>query len=227
MTIPSPPLLLITDRTAARRPLADVVTAAFDAGCRWIMVREKDLCTDVLADFAAEIVTIGRRFAATVTVNGDAVAARNGGAHGVHLPQGYPVAEARSMLGDHAVIGVSAHSEEETAVAARAGADYVTLSPVFESASKPGYGPALGLDEVGRIAAVTSIPVLALGGVTAATARQCVAAGAGGVAVMGSVMRANDPASVVDGLLRQLERAYGTMGASHQRRPRHGRGAIS
>lgn len=223
MTIPTPPLLLISNRKTARRPLADVASAAFEAGCRWIMVREKDLSTDALSDLAADIVDVGRRFSATVTVNGDAEAAMNAGASGVHLSRGHSVAETRSMLGDRAIVGVSAHSRAEAAAAAEAGADYVTLSPVFETASKPGYGPPLGLDEVRHVATAVPLPVIALGGLTEANAWRCLAAGATGVAVMGAVMRSRDPASVVGGLLRRLDGSR----AAHERRPRFGRAAIS
>jgi len=73
-----------------------------------------------------------------------------------------------------------------------AGADYVTVSPVFLTVSKPGYGPALGTDGLARIVARVAGPVIALGGVTAANAASCRAAGAQGVAVMGEVMRAAD-----------------------------------
>lgn len=171
------------------------------------MVREKDLDSAALAELAKEIVAIGHRYSATVLVNGDAAAARAAGAAGVHLPQGHSVAAARDALGPGALIGVSAHSRAEAEDAAGAGADYLTLSPVFPTESKPGYGPALGLEAFGRIVRALDMPVLALGGVTAKNAAACLAAGAAGVAVMGTVMRANDPRAAVAELCRSLERA--------------------
>ena len=92
---------------------------------------------------------------------------------------------------------------EAIAAAAAAGADYVTLSPIYLTDSKPGYGPALGIEAL-RAAAGHGIPVLALGGITVATAAACVAAGADGVAVMGEVMRADDPARIVRDLVEAL-----------------------
>jgi thiamine-phosphate pyrophosphorylase len=88
----------------------------------------------------------------------------------------------------------------------QAGADYVTLSPIFASASKPGYGPALGLAGLAACVAACAGPVIALGGVTAATAPLCLAAGARGVAVMGEVMRADDPRLAVERLLHSFAR---------------------
>ena len=92
--------------------------------------------------------------------------------------------------------------------AAKAGADAVTLSPIFASASKPGYGPALGLERLGEVAAaVHPMPVIALGGIEdEAGVRACLDAGAAAVAVMGAVMRAADPA----GLFARLVGATGT-----------------
>ena len=90
------------------------------------------------------------------------------------------------------LVGRSCHDGGEVAAAAAEGAHYATLSPVFASRSKPGYGPPLGLP---ALAQPFAIPVYALGGVdTPERAYACVDAGAAGVAVMGAVMR--DPAIV-------------------------------
>jgi len=200
------PLLVITDRKATARPLVDVVAAVLDGGCRWIMVREKDLDAAALRALVGEIVGLADRYGARISVNANAAVARVCGAAGVHLPAGYDVGEARAAFGPGALIGVSAHSLAEARRAAHAGADYVTVSPVFASASKPGYGPTLGLDGLGRIAAKIAVPALALGGVTARTASDCLRAGAAGVAVMGAAMRADDPAAAVSALLAALAR---------------------
>jgi thiamine-phosphate pyrophosphorylase len=82
---------------------------------------------------------------------------------------------------------------------------YVTVSPVYPSASKPGYGPALGLSTLRNWCAACAVPVLALGGVDSpARAAACVRAGAAGVAVMGTVMRAADPAAVVRAMVEAV-----------------------
>jgi len=97
-------------------------------------------------------------------------------------------AAARRRLGQAALVGVSAHGLDDLRGARDAGGDYATLSPIFPSPSKPGYGPALGLAALHEAAGL-GLPVLALGGVTAAAARACRDAGAHGVAVMGPAMR--------------------------------------
>lgn len=133
-----------------------------------------------------------------LTVGGDIDLAAALGADGVHLGGGRSasVAAARDRLGADAWVGVSAHGGGEVVQAAEAGADYATLSPIFATASKPGYGPALGPDAL-RAASRSGFPVLALGGIGPDTLPACREAGAAGVAVMGLPMRAPDPAAAV------------------------------
>ena len=87
--------------------------------------------------------------------------------------------------------------------AASAGADYVTISPIFRTQSKPGYGPPLSLEGLAKAANLAEIPVIALGGVTSENANACRRAGAAGVAVMGTIMRARDPAIPVHDILKK------------------------
>jgi thiamine-phosphate pyrophosphorylase len=206
--LPNPPLLVITDRVQARAPLTEIADALFHAGGRWLMLREKDLDAVARRDLLRELVARGAPFGATVTVNGDLAAARAAGAAGLHLPAGGNLgdrlAEARPALGPGALLGVSAHDMDEALVSANSGADYVTLSPVFESTSKPGYGPALGPAGLEAVAARLAVPVIALGGVAAGNAGACLEAGAAGVAVLGAVMAAADPGAAASKLLAAL-----------------------
>jgi thiamine-phosphate pyrophosphorylase len=174
---------------------------SFDGGCRWVMIREKDLDSDERQKLVETILKIAEPYNAKVLVNADLKVAEI--AHGVHLPQGQSCASARATLGPEKIIGVSAHTLGEAGAAASAGADYATISPMFPTQSKPGYGPPLYLDGLKRVAGKVTIPLVALGGVTAATALSCRRAGAFGVAAMGTVMRASDPAMSVYDILNQ------------------------
>jgi thiamine-phosphate pyrophosphorylase len=202
--LPSPPLLLVTDRRQASAPLEDVVSAALDGGCRWLMLREKDLDPDERQALARRLLRLCQGHAASLLVNSDVEAAAAVGAQGVHLPAGGSVQDARSRLGGTALIGVSAHDAGELRRAEAEGADYATLSPVFRSPSKPTHGPALGLEGLRRLAAGCRIPILALGGVAPGRVRGCLDSGARGVAVMGAVMAAQDPASLTRCLIAEL-----------------------
>ena len=203
MRLPVPPLLVISDRRQALRPLEEIAEAAFAGGCRWFSLREKDLPPAERRALLGALMVLGRRNGATVTVHEDIDAAVAAGADGVHLPSGGSPKAARSRL-PGALIGASAHSAEEASALLRAGADYVTVSPVFLTESKPGYDPALGLDGLARIVTQASGPVIALGGISAETAPLCLAGGAQGVAVMGEVMRAADPRAAVEAILRAI-----------------------
>ncbi len=191
----APGLLVLTDRHQLPhgRGLVDTVARCAEAGLRTVVLRELDLPEPERATLAAALARHVRVVSARTVLPAAA---------GVHLAAHQPVYDAGGGL--HAR---SCHDEQEVARAAAQGAAYVTLSPVAASASKPGHGPPLGLDVVRRaVAAAGDLPVLALGGVEPSAVADLRAAGAHGVAVMGAVMRATDPATVVSRLLAALSR---------------------
>jgi thiamine-phosphate pyrophosphorylase len=203
-TLPEPPLLVISDRSQAKRPLIEIAAAAFEGGCRWFSLREKDLPAAERCALLAELVALGRRYGATIMAHEDIDAVEAVGAAGVHLPSGSDPAAARRRL-PQLLIGASAHSSAAAAALLEAGADYVNLSPIFLTDSKPGYGPAIGLDTLAGAARTAPGPIIALAGIGPDNAAACIAAGARGVAVMGEVMRATDPEEMV----RRLLAAFG------------------
>jgi thiamine-phosphate pyrophosphorylase len=200
------PLLVITDRHQARHSIETIAEAVGRGGGRWLLVRDRDLAREERWDLAARLARIASRHGMALSVSTDIELAAAVGAAGIHLQAAAAVAPARQRLGSAAVIGVSAHGVADVAAAAKADADYVTLSPIFLTGSKPGYGPALGVAAL-RAAAAHDVPVLALGGVTADTAGDCLAAGAQGIAVMGEVMRQDDPGRIVGDLVRACRSA--------------------
>ncbi len=204
--LPDPPLMVVTDRRRARLPLEKVVAAAFEAGARWVSVREKDLPPAEQFDLVRKIAGLAPADA-TVGLHGVPAPRAEGIAEGLaawHLPRRGDVEEARRLAPESRLFGKSCHSLAAAQAAQEAGADYVTLSPVFATDSKPGYGPALG-PAVLETAAARLHPagcrLLALGGVTPGTIGACRAAGADGAAVMGAVMAAADPAAAVAALI--------------------------
>ena len=207
MRLPAPPLLVISDRRQARRPLEELAAAIFAGGCRWFSLREKDLPPAERCALLKALVALGQRWGATVTVHEDVDAAVIAGAAGVHLPSAGNPKAARARLPD-GLIGASAHSAAEASALLGSGADYVTVSPVFPTASKPGYGPAIGLDGLAEIVTRVPGPVIALGGINAATAPLCLSAGASGVAVMGEMMRATNPQAAMEAMLAAIRGSH-------------------
>jgi thiamine-phosphate pyrophosphorylase len=200
------PLLVITDRRQARHSVETIAAAVGRGGGRWLLLRDKDLAREERRYLAIRLMKIAAECGFALSVSADVDLAAEVGAAGIHLQAAAAVAPARARLGGATIIGVSAHGLDDVVAAAAAQADYVTLSPIFATDSKPGYGPALGIGAL-RAASQCDIPVLALGGVTADTAAACLAAGARGVAVMGEIMRADDPARIVGDLLGVCEAA--------------------
>ncbi|GJE68911.1 thiamine phosphate synthase [Methylorubrum podarium] len=201
-----PSLLVVTDRHGADRPLPETVRAAVAGGVRFVWLRDRDLDRGARQDLARDLIAILAPVGGCLVVGGDVELARETGAQGVHLPGSAGIdgiRRARQTLGAAALIGFSAHSVDEIGAAEAAGADYATLSPIFLTASKPGYGPALGLDAL-RAAAVHRLPIFALGGIDADNARACREVGAAGVAVMGGVMRGPDPRGAAARFLANL-----------------------
>ncbi|WP_194821768.1 thiamine phosphate synthase [Micromonospora sp. S-DT3-3-22] len=192
MTRPAAPrgVVLLTDRRAARGDLVDVVAGAVRGGVRWVVLREKDLPR---ADRAALAVDLR---AVLVEADGTLIVAGPDPLDGdaVHLPAAGPYPPPAVGL-----VGRSCHDAAELA---RLGTeDYVTLSPVWPTRSKPGYGPPLCPDGLRRLVRLSPVPVLALGGIeTPEQVTACVEAGAAGVAVLGAIMRAADPTAVAAAL---------------------------
>lgn len=180
-------LVVVTDRRQARRPLPEVIRAAVAGGARWVLLREKDLPLaerQLLADRLREILAAA---GGTLLVAGPdplGGAAVHLAAAGPYPPPGLPL------------VGRSCHHPDE--LRRLSTENYVTLSPVYPSPSKPGYGPPLRPAGLARLVRRTPVPVLALGGIASPDqVAACLAAGAAGVAVMGAVMRADDPAATV------------------------------
>jgi thiamine-phosphate pyrophosphorylase len=202
--LPKPPLLVITDRSQAHAPLEDVLAAAFAAGCRWASVREKDLAPGDQVALAQRLLRLARDWDATLTLHGDPKLAQAADLDGVHLAAGGDPAAARALMGSQALVGISLHGAAEAEQLDPAMVDYAIAGPAYATASKPGHGPVLGMLGIGRIADTTRVPIVAIGGITAEAVAEMHVAGAAGIAVMGSVMRAMDPKGEIKRLVDAL-----------------------
>ncbi len=175
-------LYAISDgRSGADGGVSRWAAGCFASGVDWVQIREKSLEARALLAVAVE----ARRMAAggRLLVNERADVALAAGLDGVHLPSdSIDPSACRRALGARAVVGVSCHSLREVSRAGEEGADFVVLGPVFETASKRGYGPPLGLAALANACREAPIPVLALGGVSVENAGRCLDAGAAGVA---------------------------------------------
>lgn len=206
--------MLVTDRRRVRadkhegeEALDDVAREAALGGATIVQLREKDLAT-------TDVVSLGLHVRDAITdralllVNGDLDAAHALGAAGIHLPEeGRSIDDARGTLGDDIIVSKAVHDVDGARAAEEGGADMLVAGTVFDSQTHPG-SKTLGLSGLGLICSAVSIPVIAIGGITAANAGDVIRAGASGVAVIGAIMDAPDPRAAARELRTAIDAAW-------------------
>ncbi len=201
-------VLLVTDGLGDASRIARVVRAVTQAGVRAVQVREPQWTARALWRVVEDLAPLLAAVQGLLFVNDRLDVAIAGSADGAQLGhRSLPPDVARAMVGPGPLLGYSAHDEGELAAAAAAGCDFALLSPVWPTTSKPGV-PHLGAARAGLLTAAARLPVLWLGGVTAATAATLrdlpPAQRPLGVAVRSELMTAADPAAAAAGLLQAL-----------------------
>jgi len=198
-------LHVVTDTRPGRDPLR-TVAAALDAGAPVVQVRGKGLTDAALYELASRVTDRCARHGARCIVNDRPDIALAVGAEGAHVGEhDLPVAVTRRLLGPDRIVGATARDVEAARSHEAAGASYLGVGPAYATTTKPGLPAPLGPGGVGRVAAAVDLPVIAVAGVTAARVEALLAAGAYGVAVVGAVSDAEDPARATAGLLAALD----------------------
>lgn len=190
-------LIVITDRRiAAPRAVDDVVLAALEAGAPAIQLRDKHATARELYEQALRLRALTARFGALLFVNDRLDVALAAGADGVHLgPDDIPIAAARRAVPRPFLIGFSADDPAEAVRAVAAGADYIGCGAVFGTSSKADVASErIGPEGVASVARAVDVPVVAIGGITTENIHRLADTGAAGVAVIGAIMAAPDPA---------------------------------
>lgn len=180
---------------------------ALEGGCRWIQLRMKNAQPDEREQTAREVQTLCRRYGATFIIDDEVELALRLKANGVHLGKNdMPVAQARRLLGPGFIIGGTANTIEDVRAHHRNGADYIGCGPFRFTATKQGLAPLLGLEGYRRIVRAMNdegirLPLIAIGGITRADIPGLLAAGVGGIALSGSVLRAESPVKEMRNIL--------------------------
>jgi len=207
--LPLPLIMLVTDRTAyGDRRLEEVVEAAIEGGVNAVQLREKDLSAAELYNLAVRLrQVVGSQ--ALLFVNDRIDVALAAGAHGVQLGgTSLPIEVARRLAPD-LLIGRSVHDVARGADAVRGGADLLLVGTMFASRSHPGQVPS-GPSLVRKIAGLTSMPLVGIGGITPGNAPQVIGAGASGVAAISSIVSALDPRDGAARLAAAINEAWPT-----------------
>jgi thiamine-phosphate pyrophosphorylase len=196
-------LYLVADRGyAAGRRLRPIVEAAVRAGVTLVQIRDK---TDDARAFLAEAQELRDALAGTgvpLLINDRVDLARAVGADGVHLGQSdLPPSIAREQLGPHAIIGLSIENRGQVGDGRFDGVDYLGVGPVFATNTKSDATPPIGLEGLTAIRAATTLPMVGIGGVSAANAASVRATGVEGICVVSAILGAPDPAAATRALL--------------------------
>ena len=195
--------MLVTDRHATGgRDLLAVVQAALAAGLPAVQLRDKDLTGRALWRLAEQLRLATTATGAQFFVNDRVDIAVAVEADGVHLGEhSLPIAAARALLAPAQRIGVSTHAP---AAPHAVGADYAFFGPVHATPSKDAFGPPQGWEALHAAVTATSIPVLAIGGLTPDDVVAVRRTGAHGLAVIRAVLAADDPGTAVHDFLVAL-----------------------
>ena len=177
----------------------DSIQLALEGGCRWIQLRMKDATDNEVCPIAIKAQQLCRQYHATFIIDDRVALVRELGADGVHLGKNdMPIREARQLLGPDFIIGGTANTFEDAKAHYEASADYIGCGPFRFTTTKKKLAPVLGLEGYRSIIhqmreARIDIPVVAIGGITKADIPAILQTGITGIALSGTVLRADDP----------------------------------
>jgi thiamine-phosphate pyrophosphorylase len=198
-----PRLYAVADRTFGD-PLK-LAKDLFSGGARLVQIRDKTATPAQLLEEVEEAMEHAG-VAAHVLVNDRADIARLAEAAGVHLGQAdLAPADARKVLGTTAIIGYSTHNLAQALEADGQPVDYIAVGPIFATTTKMNPDPVVGLDRLREVCSRVSKPVVAIGGITLATAREVLSCGATSVAVIGDILRSDNVEARTREWVRELE----------------------
>lgn len=190
----------------------DSIRMALDGGCRWVQLRMKDVADDEVRRVAEEAQRWCRDASATFIIDDRVELVRQIGADGVHLGKNdMPVSEARALLGDNFIIGGTANTFDDIRSHYEAGANYIGCGPFRFTTTKKGLAPVLGLEGYTYLIKRAreegiNLPIVAIGGITAEDIPAIMSTGVSGVALSGTVLRAENPVEEMKKLIKITEK---------------------
>lgn len=194
-----------------RHTYLDSARIALEGGCRWVQLRMKDADEGLFVATAREVRALCDRFGATFVIDDHAELVGATGADGVHLGKNdMPVAEARRMLGPDIIIGGTANTFDDVKTLTEEGADYIGCGPFRFTTTKQRLSPVLGLEGYSDIvrrmrASGIGLPIVAIGGITFDDIGPIMRTGVTGIALSGSVLRADDPVTEMRRVVEAVE----------------------
>ncbi len=203
-------LQLITDGYSAEDYIGGAASA-LDGGCRWIQLRMKNAESDAIVAVGRKLAGLCRKHDATFIIDDHVELVDSIGADGVHLGKNdMAVDEARQILGNEKIIGATANTIDDLRRASRLGADYAGLGPFRFTTTKKNLSPVLGTDGYRNILNLCrreglSLPIVAIGGITASDIPDIMAAGVDGIAISGAILKNADPAAETKTIMQTIQ----------------------
>ena len=192
---------------AAGKDILRLIAEAVSGGATIVQLRGKKWTSRAFLDLGEKAVRLLRPQRIPLIINDRVDIALACGADGVHLGQDdMPLPYARAILGKKRIIGISASTVDEAETAEKGGADYIGVGAVYRTFSKKDTGPLLGLEGLSKIRQRVKLPILAIGGISAANAAEVISAGADGVAVISAIAAAKDPQKAAAGIVETIKR---------------------
>lgn len=189
----------------------DSAKLALEGGCQWIQLRMKDAPAEVVEAEAVRVMKLCKEYGATFIIDDHVELVKKLGADGVHLGKNdMPIANARKILGKDFIIGATANTFDDVCMHVNSGADYIGMGPFRYTTTKKNLSPVLGLQGykgiLGQMAAKgISVPVVAIGGITADDIEDVMQTGVSGIALSGTILRATDPVSETRQILQKID----------------------
>ena len=204
-------LYLVTDRALSLgRSNVQVIRAAVEGGVTLVQLREKEASTKEFYQEGVKIKDYLQSKNIPLIINDRIDLALALDAEGVHLGQDdMPVDVARRILGPEKIIGASVFTVEEAKIAEALGADYLGLSPIFVTETKPELSQQIGIGGIRPLKAAVQIPVVGIGSMSQANAYEAVRAGLDGVAVVSAICSQEDPKAAAAAIKAEVMRAKG------------------
>jgi thiamine-phosphate pyrophosphorylase len=195
--------VVTTGTLVSGRAHGEIATAAVEGGATAVQLRAPELSDDRLLPLASALARLCGDAGVLFLVNDRVEVAVGCDASGAHVGQDEDASEARRLLGPERILGVSVIGAKEARAAEAAGADYLGVT-VWETSTKP-EALAIGLEGIRAVAGATALPVVGIGGINAGNARDVLAAGAAGIAVISAVATADDPTQAVRDLRASVD----------------------
>lgn len=198
-------IYFITDSKLTKKNIFEDVKAAIKSGVKIIQYREKNLPKEKMIEEAIKIREMCKENNVLFLINDCVDIALKVNADGVHLGlEDIPYEKARALLGKEKIIGMTAHNKEEAINFEKQGADYIGISPIFTTTTKPDAGNAIGTEKLKKIVNLIKIPCVAIGGINENNIKEVIKTGAEGIAIISAIVAKDNVEETVKNFIKKI-----------------------